>query len=73
MFSGRLADAVESVIADAYETFPERAADHRSGVTKQDRVRNYMFNHPEIAVGRHRCRVQQAELDTTHSKSSVQD
>lgn len=33
------------VIADAYETFAERAADHRSGITKQDRVRNYLLNH----------------------------
>jgi Fic family protein len=33
------------VIAHAYETFAARAADHRSGVTKQDRVRNYVLNH----------------------------
>ncbi|MGH7642284.1 MAG: Fic family protein [Candidatus Dormibacteria bacterium] len=34
------------VVADAYETFAARAADHRSGITKQDRVRNYVLNHP---------------------------
>ena len=33
------------VVAHAYETFAARAADHRSGVTKQDRVRNYVLNH----------------------------
>ncbi|MGH9090978.1 MAG: Fic family protein [Acidimicrobiales bacterium] len=33
------------VIADAYETFAARAGDHRSGITKQDRVRNYVLNH----------------------------
>ncbi len=33
------------VIADAYETFAERAADDRSGITRQDRVRNYVLEH----------------------------
>lgn len=33
------------VIADAYEALSARAADHRSGITKQDRVRNYVLNH----------------------------
>ncbi|MHB8296303.1 MAG: Fic family protein [Acidimicrobiales bacterium] len=33
------------VLADAYEAFAARAADHRSGITKQDRVRNYVLNH----------------------------
>ncbi|MDA8185002.1 MAG: Fic family protein [Actinomycetota bacterium] len=33
------------VVADAYEAFAARAADHRSGTTKQDRVRNYVVNH----------------------------
>ncbi|MHB8312840.1 MAG: Fic family protein, partial [Candidatus Dormibacteria bacterium] len=33
------------VVAEAYETFARRAADHRSGMTKQDRVRNYVLNH----------------------------
>ena len=33
------------VIADAYETFAARAADQRSAITKQDRVRNYVLNH----------------------------
>jgi Fic family protein len=33
------------VIADAYETFARRAADHRSGVTKQERVRKYILEH----------------------------
>jgi len=33
------------VVADAYEAFAARAYDHRSGITKQDRVRNYVLNH----------------------------
>jgi Fic family protein len=33
------------VVADAYEAFAARADDHRSGITKQDRVRNYVLNH----------------------------
>jgi Fic family protein len=33
------------VIADAYERFAKRAADHRSGISKQDRVRTYVLNH----------------------------
>jgi Fic family protein len=33
------------LVADAYEAFAARAADHRSGITKQDRVRNYVLNH----------------------------
>ena len=33
------------VVADAYEAFAARAADHRSGTTKQDRVRNYVLDH----------------------------
>lgn len=33
------------VIADAYEAFARRAADHRSGVTKQERVRTYITQH----------------------------
>lgn len=37
------------VVAHAYETFAARAADHRSGVTKQDRVRNYVLNHAETS------------------------
>ncbi len=32
------------VVADAYEAFAARAYDHRSGITKQDRVRNYVLN-----------------------------
>lgn len=32
-------------VAEAYEAFAERAADHRSGATKQDRVRNWALNH----------------------------
>jgi Fic family protein len=32
-------------IADAYELFGARAADHRSGISKQDRVRNYVLSH----------------------------
>jgi hypothetical protein len=37
------------VIAEAYEAFAARAADHRSGVTKQDRVRNYVLNHAGLS------------------------
>lgn len=33
------------VLADAYVAFAARATDHRSGMTKQDRVRNYVRNH----------------------------
>jgi Fic family protein len=33
------------VLADAYELFAARATDRRSGVSKQDRVRNYVLNH----------------------------
>lgn len=33
------------VVAEAYETFAARTADHRSGITKQARVRNYVLNH----------------------------
>jgi Fic family protein len=33
------------VLAGAYETFATRAADHRSGVTKQERVRRYALDH----------------------------
>src|SRR5216683_1314366 len=33
------------VVADAYEALAVRAADHRSGVSKQDRVRNYVLSH----------------------------
>lgn len=37
------------VLADAYAIFAARAADHRSGVTKQERVRNYVLNHADIS------------------------
>jgi hypothetical protein len=37
------------VIAEAYEALAERAADHQSGVTKQDRVRNYVLNHAGLS------------------------
>jgi hypothetical protein len=33
------------VVADVYEVFAARTADHRSGISKQDRVRNYVINH----------------------------
>jgi Fic family protein len=33
------------VVADAYEALAARAAAHRSGITKQERVRNYVLNH----------------------------
>lgn len=33
------------VLADGYETFARRAAEHRSGATKQDRVRIYVRDH----------------------------
>lgn len=35
------------VVADAYENFARRASDHRSGITKQLRVRNYVLNHAD--------------------------
>lgn len=33
------------IVAEAYEILAARAADHRSGVTKQGRVRDYVLNH----------------------------
>ena len=33
------------ILASAYEDFATRAAEHRSGVTKQERVRNFVLNH----------------------------
>jgi ABC-2 type transport system ATP-binding protein len=33
------------VVADAYEAFAARAADHRSRITKQDRAGNDVLNH----------------------------
>jgi Fic family protein len=37
------------VLAGAYESFAARAADRRSGGSKQDRVRNYVLNHASLS------------------------